>query len=194
MKNIFVLCTGRCGSVTFARACEHLENYSVGHESRAALVGEERLSYPPRHIEVDNRLSWYLGRLAAAYNDETTLYVHLKRDPEAVAQSHLKRWDAKFAASMIRTFGHGIVMRTDSWPLERRIDVCRDHVATVTANIEEFLRYRRSIPIQLEEAKRDFAVFLDAIKAAGDVDAALAEWDIKHNSTQSSVEAPEPLR
>ncbi|WP_051393669.1 hypothetical protein [Glycomyces arizonensis] len=182
MKNVFVLCTGRCGSVTFAEACKHLDNYTAGHETNANLVGDARLAYPERHIEVDNRLAWHLGRLGATYSNESTLYVHLRRDPEAVAQSHLARWDAKFRASMIRAYGHGIVMKTRDWPLEQRIDVCRDHVATVTANIEEFLRYRRSVTVRLEEAKTDFPVFLDAIKATGGTEAALAEWDVKHNS------------
>lgn len=186
MKNIFVLCTGRCGSVTFAQACKHLDNYTAGHESQADLIGRARLIYPDHHIEVDNRLAWYLGRIGASYSNESTLYVHLKRDPEEVAQSHLARWDAKFRASMIRAYGHGIVTKTKDWPVERRIDVCRDHVATVTANIEEFLRYRRSVTVRLEEAKTDFAVFLDAAKATGDIEAAIAEWDVKHNSRRDA--------
>lgn len=182
MRNVFVLCTGRCGSVTFAEACKHLDNYTAGHETNASVIGGLRLDYPDRHIEVDNRLAWYLGRLGASFDDETTLYVHLKRDPEAVAQSHLKRWDAKFRASMIRSYANGIVMRHEEWPEEDRIEACRDHVATVTANIDEFLRYRRSVTVQVEDAKHDFGVFLGAIRATGDTEAAIAEWDVRHNA------------
>ncbi|GGA66833.1 hypothetical protein GCM10011521_01190 [Arenimonas soli] len=32
--NVFVLCTGRCGSVSFARASAYLTNYTAGQESR----------------------------------------------------------------------------------------------------------------------------------------------------------------
>ena len=45
--NIFVLCTGRCGSVTFTKACQHITNYTCTHESRVSLLGEDRLNYPP---------------------------------------------------------------------------------------------------------------------------------------------------
>ena len=55
--NVFVLCTGRCGSTTFACACRHIENYTAAHESRSHLAGPERFAYPEDHIEVDNRLS-----------------------------------------------------------------------------------------------------------------------------------------
>ena len=96
-KNVFVLCTGRCGSTTFARACQHLSNFTVGHESRVDLIGPDRLAYPQAHIEVDNRLSWMLGRLGAAFDDDETLWVHLIRDEEETARSFVKR------------FGRGII-------------------------------------------------------------------------------------
>jgi outer membrane murein-binding lipoprotein Lpp len=183
MDNVFVLCTGRCGSVTFANACGHLSNFTAGHESNSRLVGPERLRYPSRHIEVDNRLAWYLGRLGATYDDARTLYVHLRRDPEEVAHSHLVRWESTFKASMIRAFAHGIVMEGHDWPLEQRMDVCRDYVATVNANIEEFLRGRDALTVDLETAKPDFARALDRIGAEGDLEAAVGEWDVRHNVT-----------
>lgn len=55
-----MLCTGRCGSVTFTTACRHASHYSVGHELLGLRHG---LLYPDRHIEVNNRLVWYLGTL-----------------------------------------------------------------------------------------------------------------------------------
>ena len=61
--NIFVLNTGRCGSTTFIKACQHIRNYTALHESRANRIAEQRLAYPRDHIEADNRLSWFLGRL-----------------------------------------------------------------------------------------------------------------------------------
>lgn len=75
--NIFVLNTGRCGSTTLIKACRHITNYSEAHESRCAMLGRERLNYPPNHIEADKRLVWLLGRLDKEYGDDA-LYVHLK--------------------------------------------------------------------------------------------------------------------
>ncbi|MEQ7128104.1 hypothetical protein ABN034_26750 [Actinopolymorpha sp. B11F2] len=182
--NIFVLCTGRCGSVTFSRACGHLTNYTSGHESRARLVGPERFDFPPDHVEVDNRLSWHLGALGARYSDGPVLYVHLRRDPDAVARSFLKRWNSAYRASMIRAFGHGIVKRVKDWPEERRLEVCRHYVDTVTANIETFLHGRSAMTMWLESAETDFPAFLDRINAKGDLEAALAEWSVKHNASK----------
>jgi len=88
--NVFVLNTGRCGSTTFARACRHISNFSSAHESRTYLFGEERLAYPSNHIEVDNRLSWLLGRLDRKYGDRA-VYVHLKRNIHDTAASFVAR-------------------------------------------------------------------------------------------------------
>ena len=183
MTNVFVLCTGRCGSVTFAKSCEHLNNYTVGHESHAKIVGPERFEYPDDHIEIDNRLSWHLGRLGRAYDGTDVKYVHLIRDPEAVAQSHFNRWDSPYRASMIRAYAHGLVMRMHDWPEQERIEICRDFVATVNANIEQFLEGRESMTIHMEDAKETMPKVFDWIGATGDLDAALTEWDIKYNRT-----------
>ncbi len=89
--NVFVLCTGRCGSVTFIESCKHITNYTAGHETRCNWTGDKRFAFPPHHIEADNRLSWLLGRLDAAYGDNA-FYVHLTRDREAVARSYARRY------------------------------------------------------------------------------------------------------
>jgi hypothetical protein len=182
--NVFVLCTGRCGSTTFVEACQHLTNYTAGHETRAARIGPARFDYPERHIEADNRLSWHLGALGRAYDGREVLYVHLKRDPEAVARSFVKRWDSSFRPSMIRAFGHGIVQRVRDWPEERRLDVCRHYVDTVTANIDEFLRGREAVTVELATVEADFALLLQRIGAEGDRASAMSEWGVRHNASQ----------
>ena len=88
--NVFVLCTGRCGSTTFTRACEHINNYTSSHESRTQFLGAERFNYPTNHIEVDNRLSWLLGRLDNIYGNDA-FYVHLTRDINLTCNSLTKR-------------------------------------------------------------------------------------------------------
>ena len=48
--NVFVLNTGRCGSMTFVEACRPITNFSSAHESRCAKLGAERFAYPDNHI------------------------------------------------------------------------------------------------------------------------------------------------
>lgn len=177
--NVFVLCTGRCGSTTFVEACRHITNYSAAHESRAGLFGPERLSYPPDHIEADNRLSWFLGRLDRAYGD-AAFYVHLKRDDAATARSFVRRYDA----GIIRAYRTGILLGAapDADPLR----LCLDYCETVNANIEAFLKDKtRKATVALEHAKHDFTNFWQLIRAEGDLSAALSEWDYVYNASGS---------
>src|SRR5690606_35448426 len=87
----FVLGTGRCGTTALARALSAAVaaaglGWTVGHESRAHVYGlGARLDYPACHVEADNRLCYFLGALAARH--PTAGYVHLTREPEAVARS-----------------------------------------------------------------------------------------------------------
>lgn len=102
--NVFVLCTGRCGATTFHRACEHIENYSAGHD----------LSTP-----------------------------------------------------------------------ERNASVCVDYCRTSSANIRAFLESKsRAFDFRLEEARRRFPVFWRDIGAEGDRDAAMAEFEVRHNRSK----------
>lgn len=181
--NVFVLGTGRCGSVGFATACGHLSNYTSAHESLSGLAGSDRLDYPDGHIEIDNRLSWFLGSLARQFPDDETFYVHLRRDRQAVVSSFMQRWDSPFRASIIRAFAHGIVMRREDWSDEDVRIVCESYVTTVDDNVAEFLRTRRSMEIWIESAIDDFPGFADRIGATGDLDAAVAELSVRHNAS-----------
>jgi hypothetical protein len=188
---VFVLSTGRCGSTTFSQACRHITNFTSGHETRVRKVGPDRLHYPPRHIEVDNRLSWLLGRLDAHYGDEDVRFVHLVRDPEQTVDSFLRRFAR---SSIMRGYDRGILMGSYAEPL----DICRDYVETVNANIALFLRDKdpsHVMTVQLEHAKEDFARFWDWIGAEGDLEAALREWDIPYRKDKAAPEVegrPDP--
>jgi hypothetical protein len=177
--NIFILNTGRCGSSTFAKACSHITNYTSAHESRVGIVGEARLNYPENHIEVDNRLSWYLGRLEKTYGD-AGFYVHLfRRDTMKTAISCSKR---TYPGTIIKSYKEGILLHcpenTDV------LDLCLDYCDTVTSNIELFLKAKsHRMNFILEDAKKDYREFWDRIGAEGDFEAALSEFDIKYNAT-----------
>ena len=88
--NVFILSTGRCGSTTFIKACEHITNYTALHESRSTRLASDRLNYADNHIESDNRLSWILGRLDEKYGDGA-FYVFLSRNELETRQSFSKR-------------------------------------------------------------------------------------------------------
>lgn len=177
--NVFVLCTGRCGSVTFAQAADHITNATTGHETRSHLLGPARMAYPPGHIEVDNRLSWVLGRLDQAYGRDA-FYVHLLRDPQAVAASFAARMDR----GIMQAYANDILMAAarknpDATPL----DFAMDYVQTVTVNITQFLRDKpRKMIFRLDNAATDMSRFWDAIGAEGDLAAACAAMRVKHNS------------
>lgn len=175
--NIFVLNSGRCGSTTFIQACKHIANYSAGHETRLRLIGAARLAYPEAHIEADNRLAWLLGRLDRAYGDRAR-YVHLTRDPDATAASFAKR--AGFG--IMKAYREGILL--DGEAGQEADALARDYLETVEANIRLFLRDKSQVmAFRLEHARDDFRRFWDWIGARGDLDAALAEWDVRHNAS-----------
>lgn len=172
--NVFVLCTGRCGSMTFVKACRYITNYTASHESRLTKIGKERLSYPDNHIEVDNRLSWFLGRLDAKYKDNA-FYVHLSRELFFTAKS----FDIR-RRGIIKYYREGIYLGGDE---SSTLDVAYDYCNTVTSNIEFFLRDKiKTLDFNLENAKEHFKTFWRMINAEGNLDAALKEWDIKYNA------------
>ena len=83
---VFVLSPQRCGSVTFSAACSHIKNFTSGHETREKL----EVQYPDNHIEVDNRLAFFLGRIEKNYGDNA-YYVFLKRGLERNFIEELKK-------------------------------------------------------------------------------------------------------
>ena len=175
--NIFILNTGRCGSMTFIKACEHITNFSSAHESRCDQLGDARLAYPDNHIEADNRLSWFLGKLDKQYGDNA-IYVHLKRNNNDTASSYAKRL---FPGGIIPAYRKGILQHLpDDTP---DLSVSLDYCDTVNSNIELFLKDKtRKLEFNLENAKQDFKKFWAFIDAEGDLDSALAEFNIAYNS------------
>ncbi|MGD8590882.1 MAG: hypothetical protein PVG22_18820 [Chromatiales bacterium] len=174
--NVFILNPGRCGSTTFIRACRHITNYSAGHESRVNLTGDERLAYPPDHIEADNRLSWLLGRLERRFGDDA-LYVHLSRTRQASVESFSRR--AHFG--IMQAYRAGILLGGRQ---QSDREIALDYLETVDSNIALFLKDKtHKMDFRLEHAKQDFPLFWELIGAQGDLVKALAEWDIRYNAS-----------
>lgn len=175
--NIFILNTGRCGSTTFIKACQHISNYTSAHESRCSLSGKTRFDYPEIHIEADNRLSWFLGRLDKYYGNKA-FYVHLKRNNNDTAKSFAKR----YSSGIINAYSKDMLigLPVNSSPMSVSLDYCD----TVNSNIELFLKDKtKKMDFYLENAKQDFKEFWNLIGAKGDIDAALLEFDSSYNAS-----------
>lgn len=179
---VFILCTGRTGSSAIIKACKHIENYSSSHESLSRVLGKERFAFRDNHIEADNRLSWNLGQLHNIYQDEA-FYVHLVRDRDKVAQSFMKRFYQP--RSIIDSFCEGIKMVSpENLNEKEKLQICYDYIDTVNTNIDLFLSTKtKKLNITLENIENDFPVFWEKIGAVGDLDQALKEFKVKHNSS-----------
>ena len=184
--NVFVLTTGRSGSLAFAEACRHITNFSSGHETRVGLLGDARFAYPSDHIEVDDRLSWFLGRLDETWGDRA-FYVHLRRNDELTAASRVRRWNKPG----MRAYRSGILWDVD--PDIDRIEVARDLNRTVNSNIRFYLRDKTQVmTIEIESIAEAFPRFWERIGAEGDLDAALAEFGAGHHEGTSKRSTPRP--
>ena len=200
--NIFVLCTGRCGSTAFNKACQHITNYTSTHESKdhRGRIGTWRFDFPDNHIEVDFRLAWQLGRLDRAWGDKA-LYVHLTRDSEAVAKSYarlaqIERKSSGFMSKMFElpefvnrpgspVWAHMHLQTLKTAPIEV---VAADMVDAVNANIGCFLKDKRWISVRMENIEEDFTAFWNDIGAKGDLEAALAEFGKGHNTIEELLQ------
>ena len=177
---VFVLGTGRCGTVTFSKACEYIENYSVGHESLWGYAGNARLAYPDNNIEVDNRLVWFLGALHKRFGADT-FYLHLTRNKADVIESFVRRGIGLLA----HWWGCG-VLYSDVVDSRNFIGVMDDYVETVTANIEEFISDKPSMTGSIETSIEWFPEFCHKIGARFNKAGALNELRKCHNATIKS--------
>lgn len=166
-----------------AEAFAVAENFTSGHETLSQAHPDARFDYPDQHVEADNRLAWFLGELDRRFGDDTH-YVHLRRDPEAVARSYAARWPAhrmQHEAGIMGAYAHGVFQQHE-WPARERLDLARSYVSTVTANIELFLRGRPNVHrADLETLPDDIVRIWDAIGAEGDRERARAIAAEHHN-------------
>jgi len=175
--NVFILNTGRCGSTTFIKACEHINNYTAAHESLVTKCADDRFAYPPNHIEADNRLSWFLGKLDEKYADNA-FYVHLTRDKQKTIDSFSKRQ----SYGIMQAFKEGILLGgEDNQSAEM---IAEDYINTVELNIKLFLKDKTNkMSFRLENYSQDFEIFLQKISAEGDLKSAFKEFNTNYNAS-----------
>lgn len=176
---VFVLTTGRAASKTFAQACQYIDGMTSAHESNCGQV-LSRLDYPDNHIEIDNRLVWFLGGMDKRYQDSDTFYVYLTRDNEKVVESYLSRWH--FSVSIVRAFYHGILMIPKKPDIGTARESCRLFVQTVDENTRYFLQHRSNwSQVRVENLEQDFFQFMDKAGLSGDKQALSKAINSVHN-------------
>ena len=122
--------------------------------------------------------------MARRFDDDDTFYVHLTRRRKLVARSYSNLFHSGFHSSMMRAFSQGILIRP-RWKPKQHVKVARFYVDTVNDNIQEFLRHRpHTMDFPLEQAGELFPVFWQWIGAEGDLTAAMAEFDVRHNASK----------
>lgn len=176
--NVFVVGTGRCGTVTFTRACQHMTNYSAAHEQRKGLQLLE-FDYPPNHIAVDPHLSWVLALLIDAHPD--AFYVHLTRNRAAAANSFFRRGRAQ-TRGIAPIMNSALHMNCYGLSDDEYLAVCGAFHDVVNAMVRRQLRGTRHWTLSIDEPRVKFEQFWDMIGAEGDRGAALAEFKVRHNA------------
>lgn len=174
--NVFVVGTGRCGTLTFSRACQHMDNFTAQHHG---AIGPSDLrpqwyeGYADNHIEVNPYLSWFLPVLVESYPD--ALFIHLRRHKEEVVNSWVRRGKSYIPGRFPKMLG----VPTDDF---RR--VCEIQYDVTTRNIELMADHCNLHTLWLHEIKDQWRAFWDRVGARGDFEGSLAEWDTKYNASK----------
>ena len=159
------------------QACRHVKNYTAGHDSKEGALASNRVKIADAHIEIDTRFAWMLGLLSEQNGDDLH-YVFLTRDKEGIAASYNKRWANR--KGIIRAFCGGILQRDKP---KADIEVARDLVETIEANIRTFLASRPHSVVCLETWSEDLEAFFNDIRAEVDLSAAKDAFAQRHNVT-----------
>lgn len=177
--NVFLLSPGRTGTLTLSRAFGILDGYSSGHESRANLLGDERIAYPMNHVECDGRLSWFLPRLTKQFGDQG-VFVIVRRDQEAIARSYDQRWHQIF---MMKAYSQGILLRDLK---DNSTDVCRDYVHNVYEHLEYFSEgWQHVVELDIENPEKGLKAVLEIMGRPDDLDRMLAYLrEKRHNKNE----------
>uniref|UniRef100_A0A6M3XK25 Uncharacterized protein n=1 Tax=viral metagenome TaxID=1070528 RepID=A0A6M3XK25_9ZZZZ len=168
---VFVVGTGRCGTVTFSKAAGHATNYTVGHESNTgawAKIGD--WDYPDNHIEVSSHLIIAIPILRKRYPQAK--WVHLIREREACVNSLARLRPA------MRAFAY--VFYQQASPNER--DAAGAVYDTSNALCRALLPPYPTFTLQLEYSREHWLSCWHFMGCEGDFKASLAEWDVKYNA------------
>ncbi len=180
---VFILCSGRSGSLTFVKACHHITNFTAAHESRSRLLGAGRFDYPDGHIEADNRLAWFPGALERSFGNEA-IYVHLLRDRSKTIESYNRRWVRN--GSLIRAYCEGIhQIALHKLDRKRRLEVVGDFYDNINENIRQFVKDKDHVlTLNIENMEEGFPQFWKLIEAEGNLELALETFQRSFNRSK----------
>ena len=183
-KNIFVLSAGRCGSMTFIKACDHITNYTSQHESGRNFESHQKynLIYPEHHIESDNRLAWFLGSLEKLYGNKA-YYIKLTRNKDKIMNSYLKR--KSLNQGILPAFAINIFQQKKrSISKDGYIWATKHYINTVYDNIDFYLRDKTNkIEFDIDDPIDKFHQIWIDIEAQGNLNKAMKEFSKNYNSS-----------
>lgn len=176
---VFCIGTGRCGTTTFYKSCQHITNFTSANEShRHGSLATGWLDYPDNHIEVDPHLVWSLGTLINLYPD--ALFVHLKRNRTDVVNSWLKRpsTSTKGAGALC-----SIMFQVDYFKagLEVRKKLLGLLYNGIVNNVDEALKGKSYAEFNLHQLPVQLSALWAVIGAEGNLDAAIETCKKTHN-------------
>ena len=187
---IFVTGTGRCGSVTFSKACQHITNFTSAHESDWQNACPMDINYPDNHIEVSPHLAYFIPYLRNKYPDAK--WVHLIRtDVNNCIESLASVCNKSMMSFGYQWYGIGddfLCPKDASESLHKRkarYNADKFYHATnhlCAALLAPMQAFNKSMPFGLEGFVIDWPEFWQWIEAEGDYEKALAEFKIKHNA------------
>ena len=168
--NIFVIGSGRCGTLTFSKSISHCTNYTVGHESHAGSV--DRLNYPENHIEVSSHLTLYWPMLRKRYPQCRFVWIQ-RVDDVRCARSISKLQGGQ----IVRDFCNVFHQQPNPVLIEGALDI----YDMMNAQGEASGAFR----IEMENAKAQWQRCWDFMGCEGDFELSLNEWDTRYNETRT---------
>lgn len=172
---IFVIGTGRCGTVTFSKACQHITNYTSGHETTTHGKLGNDFDFPDNHIEIDPRLSYFLPLLIQKY--PSALYVHLQRERESCIKSLSKRGSLTWFSQFHLGSKPDDMKKIAEIYYDNTVDLINTYYYIFRTLKQKF------ITIELNSITYDYIFFWDVIQAEGNKEKALSELKIKYNKS-----------
>lgn len=178
---VFVLGTGRCGSVTVSEACKHITNYTTGHEQ--VFQKTDKRHWPDQHIASEPSMWPFAAALRTWFPD--VIIVHLIRlDRAEFIQSYRS----------LRTSGPLYAVIQPPLPIIDVWSSChlghpvneeerRDRIGMFYDAVNATIRAATpDVTVRLEHAREDWPAFWGRIGAEGDYQASLNEWSVRHNA------------
>lgn len=169
---VFVTGTGRCGTVSFRKACTYATNYKTGHESLCGL-----LEYPDEFIEVNPQLRHCIIYLAKKYPEAK--WVHLIRNPETCIPS-LARLNGGRVMEAYRILHNSVMPSLEPIDTAFRYYWCVRDIIDCQLRMTVHPECRKDM--HLESIKEEWPSFWEWIEAKGNLEESLASWDTPNNT------------